>query len=94
MAYLALFVALGGSSYAAIKVTGKNVKDSSLSGKDIKNNSVTGKDVKGLKSGDVTDGSLLGRTSGLDSFPLGRAGPRAPVALRAFAARPAHDGGD
>ena len=28
MATFAVFVALGGSSYAAIKVTGKNVKDS------------------------------------------------------------------
>ena len=51
VATLALFVALGGSSYAAITITGKNVKDSSLTGKDIKNNSVTGADVKGIKSG-------------------------------------------
>ena len=32
MASVAVFVALGGSSYAAMKVTGKSVKDSSQSG--------------------------------------------------------------
>src|SRR5206468_2752845 len=49
VAYLALFVALGGSSYAAITVTGKNVKNSSLTGKDVKNNSLTGSDIKSIK---------------------------------------------
>jgi hypothetical protein len=66
-------------------VTGKNVKDSSLSGKDIKNNSVTGKDVKGLKSGDVTDGSLLGRdfrAGQLPAGPRGATGPRGLTGLR------------
>jgi len=43
---IALFVALGGSSYAAIKVTGKNVKNSSLTGMDVKNSSLTTADVK------------------------------------------------
>ena len=46
MATIAVFVALGGSSYAAITITGKNVKDSSLTGKDIKNSSLTTSDVK------------------------------------------------
>jgi len=61
VAYLALFVALGGSSYATITITGKNVKNSSLTGSDIKNDSVTGKDVKGLGTGDVTDHSLVAK---------------------------------
>ncbi len=46
VATLALVVALGGTSYAAVQVTGKDVKNNSLSGKDVKNNSLTGKDVK------------------------------------------------
>lgn len=45
MATIAVFIALGGSSYAAITVTGKNVKDSSLTGKDLKNGSITGIDL-------------------------------------------------
>jgi|tagenome__1003787_1003787.scaffolds.fasta_scaffold20892512_2 hypothetical protein len=40
MATLAVFVALGGSSYAAIKITGKNVRNGSLTGADIKKHSV------------------------------------------------------
>jgi Collagen triple helix repeat (20 copies) len=47
IAFLALFVALGGSSFAAATViTGKNVKNSSLSGADVRNSSLTGTDVK------------------------------------------------
>ena len=73
---LALFVALGGSSYAAITITGKNVKNSSLTGKDIKNNSLTGSDVKGIKSGDVTDRSLLAKDFKAGQLPAGPQGPK------------------
>ena len=64
---LALFVALGGSSYAAIKVTGKNVKDSSLTGKDIKNSSLTSSDVKNR--------SLLSKDFKTGQLPAGPRGP-------------------
>jgi hypothetical protein len=40
MATLAVFVALGGTSFAAIKITGKNVTNGSLTGADIKKHSV------------------------------------------------------
>jgi len=46
MATIAVFIALGGSSYAAITITGRNVKNSSLTGRDIKNSSLTTSDVK------------------------------------------------
>ena len=46
VATLALVVAMGGTSYAAVKITGKDVKNNSLSGKDVKNESLTGLDVK------------------------------------------------
>ena len=39
-ATLALFVALGGSSYAAVKITGRDIADRSLTGRDIKKKSV------------------------------------------------------
>ncbi len=69
MATVALFIALGGSSYAAIKVTSRNVPKNALTGADIKNltgkdvrkNSLTGAHVKQLKSGDVSDSSLLAK---------------------------------
>jgi uncharacterized protein YjbI with pentapeptide repeats len=59
---IALFVSLGGASYAAITITGKNVKNSSLTGKDVKNSSLTGKDVKNssLTGSDVKNSSLTG----------------------------------
>jgi hypothetical protein len=46
VATLALFIALGGSSYAAIKITGKNVKDASLTSADVKDRSLLSKDFK------------------------------------------------
>ena len=40
VAYLALFVALGGSAYAAATVTGSNIKDGTVTGRDVKNRSL------------------------------------------------------
>ena len=37
VAYLALFATLGGSAYAAVTVTGNNIKDGTITGKDVKN---------------------------------------------------------
>jgi hypothetical protein len=45
-ATLALFIALGGSSYAAVKITGKNVADGSLTTRDVKNRSLLKRDFK------------------------------------------------
>jgi hypothetical protein len=74
VALIALFVALGGSSYAALRVTGKNVKNSSLTGTDVKNNSLTGRDVKNLVSGDVKDSSLLAKDFKSGQRPAGPQG--------------------
>ena len=43
---LCLFAVLGGSAYAAAKITGKDVKNASLTGADVRNNSLTGRDVR------------------------------------------------
>lgn len=66
MATIAVFIALGGSSYAAIKVTGKNVKDGSLTGKDVRNASLTSSDVKNgsLLAKDIKSGQLTGGGNG------------------------------
>ena len=45
IALLALTLALGGTSYAALKITGKNVQNGSLTGADVRNGSLTGADV-------------------------------------------------
>jgi hypothetical protein len=46
MATAAMFFALGGGAYAALKVTGRNVVDGSLTGKDIKNHSILPVDLR------------------------------------------------
>ncbi len=68
VASIALFAALGGSSYAAISITGKQVRDASLSGRDVRNGSLT--------TGDVRDQSLLARDFKAGQLPVGPAGDR------------------
>jgi hypothetical protein len=46
VATLALFIALGGTSYATLQLTGRNIKDSSLTGQDLLRNSVGGRPIK------------------------------------------------
>jgi hypothetical protein len=85
---IALFVALGGTGYAALSVTGKNVKNNSLTGTDIKNSSLTGSDVKNrsLKSIDFALGQLPKGDTGSqgpqgpkgDAGAKGDIGPRGP----------------
>jgi hypothetical protein len=85
MSTAAVFIALGGTSYAAITVTGRNVRDGSLTGADIRNNSVASKDVK--------DGSLLTKDFKAGQLPGGAAGPAGPVGA-AGPAGPAGPKGD
>src|SRR5215212_2286772 len=46
IATIALFVALGGTSYAAIRITGKNIKNNTVTTKDIRNRTIRSKDLK------------------------------------------------
>lgn len=46
VALVALFVALGGSAYAAIVITGKNIRNSTVVGADIKNGALASRDLK------------------------------------------------
>src|SRR4051794_6310275 len=45
VATLALFVALGGSSYAALHIGSRDIVNNSVRGKDIRNRTITHKDV-------------------------------------------------
>jgi hypothetical protein len=60
IAVLALMVAVTGAGYAALVVTGKDVKNSSLTGKDVKNSSLSGKDLQDSKvtGADVDESTL------------------------------------
>jgi hypothetical protein len=68
VAYLALFVALGGSSYAAVKVGSKQIVNNTVSSTDVRNNSLTSKDVH--------DRSLLAKDFKTGQLPRGDTGPR------------------
>lgn len=70
VATLALFVALGGSSYAAVIITGASVKDGSLTSKDLRDNSVT--------SADIRNNSLLKKDFKAGQLPAGARGPAGP----------------
>ncbi|HEX2414520.1 MAG TPA: hypothetical protein VHJ37_04820 [Thermoleophilaceae bacterium] len=62
-ALLALFVALGGSSYAAVRVGSEEITNNSVRSQDLRNNDVRGRDIrKGTVRGtDIHDGDLKGR---------------------------------
>jgi hypothetical protein len=46
LAMVALFTALGGTGYAAVKIDGKDLKNKSVAGKKLKNKTITGGKVK------------------------------------------------
>ena len=80
VAYLALFVALSGTSYAAITVTGDNVRNESLTGRDVRDGSLGGRDVGNstLTTSDVKNSSLRREDFLPGSLPRGDRGPAGP----------------
>lgn len=85
MATVAVFIALGGSSYAALRITSRNVpKDAltgadikNLTGKDVRNNSLDNRDVKNLLARDFKAGQLPAGPQGAkgDKGATGDPGP-------------------
>jgi hypothetical protein len=78
VASTALFVALGGSSYAAVKVTGRDIADNTVASANITDHTIQTRDIKtgAINSADVRDGSLQARDfrGGLPSGQLGATG--------------------
>ena len=70
MATCAVFIALGGSSYAALKVTGKNVRDRSLTYRDLKRNTLGGSRIKESRLGVVPRANNSRRVGGLSAARL------------------------
>jgi hypothetical protein len=62
MATIAVFIALGGSSYAALHIGSRQIVNNSIRSKDIRNNNLRGKDIRigTIGSSDVRDDSLSG----------------------------------
>jgi hypothetical protein len=73
LALIALFVALGGVSYAAVTINGKNIANNSIPGKKLKNGAVTNKKVKANSLG----ANRL--TSAARASLRGAEGPRGPA---------------
>jgi hypothetical protein len=85
-ATIALFVALGGTSYAAATISGADVRNGTVTGTDLRSESVTGRDVDNgsLTGSDVKNrtittsdlGSLAGADLKAGQLAAGPAGPQ------------------
>ena len=61
VAFVALFAALGGTGYAALKITGKEIANETITGADVDNKSLGGKELKpDTVGGDQINESALG----------------------------------
>jgi hypothetical protein len=63
MSTLAVFIALGGSSYAAVTLNGANIKYRSIPGAKLKRNAVTGLEIRESRLGRVPRAVLADRLS-------------------------------
>jgi hypothetical protein len=70
MATLAVFIALGGSSYAALNLTGRDIKDGSLTHRELKRNTLGGTKIKESRLGKVRRARNADRLNGLSSRRL------------------------
>ena len=75
VAYLALFVALGGSAYAVTRVGSRQIVDNSIRSKDLRDNGVRGRDVRNGSLGgddlraDSVSGFQVAGLTGADVAP-------------------------
>lgn len=67
MATIAVFIALGGSSYAVSRINGRRLAPRSVAGSKLKRNTVTGREIRESKLGRVQDAAHL-RGLGPESF--------------------------
>ena len=75
VAYLALFVALGGSAYAAVKLEKNSVKSKNIAPGQVKNSDLGDSAVTSPK---VADGSLESKDFAAGQLPSGEQGPQGP----------------
>ena len=70
VATAALFIALGGSSYAALTISGRNIRDRSIAGKKIKRNTLTGREIRESRLGRVPRAANADRLNGITAADL------------------------
>jgi Collagen triple helix repeat (20 copies) len=89
VAYLAPFAALGGSAYAAVTVTGKNIKNGTITGKTSRNRSLSTNELSATAVSSLTgrqdpagpqgpQGDTGGRGPAGPTGPKGDTGPQCP----------------
>jgi hypothetical protein len=80
VASIALFVALGGTSYglATGSIGSREIKNNGVASKDIRNNDVRGKDIRNstISSRDVRNGALLAEDFMAGALPAGEKGEK------------------
>ena len=96
-ATLALMVALSGTAYAAVSVTGKDIRNGTIRGADIANGTITSSKIRNrtirssdvaasaISSRNVRDASLEARDFKAGQLPAGIAGPPGPPGTNATA---------
>jgi hypothetical protein len=70
MATLAVFIALGGTSYAALHITGRDIADRSLTGRELQRNSIGGRPIMESRLGTVPRARNADRLNGLTASRL------------------------
>jgi hypothetical protein len=79
MATIAVFIALGGSSYAVTRISGSQLKNSSVAGKKLKRNTLGGARIKESRLGQVPRARLADRLGGLSAGELQQRCPAGTV---------------
>jgi hypothetical protein len=70
MSTLAVFIALGGSSYAAITISGSSIKNRSIPGKKVRHNTLTSREIKESSLGRVARAREADRLNGTTAAEL------------------------
>jgi hypothetical protein len=68
MSSMAVFIALGGSSYAAVTISGSNIKNRSITGSKLKKNALTGAEIKEATLARVTRARIADNAARLEGF--------------------------
>ena len=79
MATVAVFVALGGSSYAGLTINGSQIKSNSIAGKKLKRNTIGGARIKESRLGRVARARRADRLGGLTAGQLQQRCPSGTV---------------
>jgi hypothetical protein len=82
VAYLALFIALGGTSYAAVTINGSKLKNRSVAGAKLKKDTLGGGEIKESALGIVPTSSNADRLGGQGAAAFLRGGQPAGGALK------------